>query len=128
MHRSEVVERYWRFHALSTSSGRQDRLDSKSDFDAWEHVEELAQSDPEECLAVMIDLAAAAGSDRELAYLGAGPLEHLLHQHPGHAQAVSDAARRAPSFRAVLRCVADSALPDTDGGVELRQLRGEPPG
>lgn len=128
MHRSEVVERYWRFHALSTSSVRQDRLDSKSDFDAWEHVEELAQSDPEECLAVICDLAEAASSDQALAYLGAGPLENLLHQHPDYAEAVSDVARRAPSFRAALRCVADSALPDTEGGIELRRLRDEPPG
>jgi uncharacterized protein DUF6869 len=78
---------------------------AEQDVWAWQAVADLVAEQPAEAVAALMQIADAAPGDDGLAYLGAGPIEDLLVNHPDETvfDRVDDAARRSESFRKALR-------------------------
>ena len=103
--RSRVVVSYWRYYSLSVSDARAERL--RADDEGWsvEAVDRMVSDGDSEVVEVLAALADGAGGLAELAYLGAGPIEHLLVVHGERfASQVEVAARVNEPFRTALRC------------------------
>ena len=77
---------------------------------AYEQLDALLRSSPEEGWAAVLSLITLADSDWRLACVAAGPLEDLLSQEPERFKdRVDECARRDPKFR---RCLSGVWLSD----------------
>lgn len=77
----------------------------KEDFRAWDSLSTLVSEEPERAWDLLLRIVDAAPDDR-LGYVGAGPLEDLLHEHHALLGARIEArARRDARFREALRGV-----------------------
>jgi hypothetical protein len=105
VNRSDVVPAYWRFHSMSSSNKRADRLRAGEYQWAWEAVEGEVDADPPNSITLLVELAEAASDDVALAYLGAGPVESLLCNHGSTVvfDRVEGAARQSSAFATALR-------------------------
>jgi lipid II:glycine glycyltransferase (peptidoglycan interpeptide bridge formation enzyme) len=103
---AELVDNYWEHHRRSTSADRRVRRSADEHTWAWEAVEARVHDEPDEVVALLVELANAAPDDVSLAYLGAGPIENLLCSR-GSAVVFDEVerwARRDENFRKALRC------------------------
>ena len=85
---AELAAAYWEQHRRGTSTERAVRLSQDDVFWAWEEINERVIEQPEDVVEVLVIIAEAAPDDAALAYLGAGPVEALLH--PSVSTAVID--------------------------------------
>ena len=116
---TNTVEAWWRHAALAQSEARADRLASDDLQWAWEAVDEVIATGGLQAVnlvAALVEAAPGEAVEREMTYLGAGPLEDLLVAHGGDAvvfAAVMERSRRDPSFRLALEGVwlEDAELP-----------------
>jgi len=103
---AELAAAYWEHHRRATSTVRADRLSQDDVLWAWEEIHERVLDHPEAVVDLLVIIADAAPDDAALAYLGAGPVEELLH--PSVSSAVVDrvehAAVHSETFRKALRC------------------------
>jgi hypothetical protein len=91
-----LVADWIRYHA-------EKRMPSDPLFAAWEQVDDLIRSDPEQGWSLVLELIEAAPDDRVLANVAAGPLEDLLSRSLDQfIDRVELQARRDPAFR---RCL-----------------------
>jgi len=82
-------------------------------FWAFEELDELCRSSPEDAWEVILGVLARAPSDRALGNLAAGPLEDLLARHgPSIIERVEREARRSPAFANLLGGVWQNTMPD----------------
>ena len=73
---------------------------------AWKEVQEAVASRDPKVVLLLERLADSAPSEAALAYLGAGPLEDLLHLHDATLiDRVEAAARRSSQFRSAVASV-----------------------
>jgi len=101
-----VVDAFWRFHRLSTSGDREDRLASEEYFWAEEEVSLAIRTASPGVVDLISSLADAAPDDMALAALGAGPLEDLIHgKGSDFADEIEQAAIANERFLRALRCV-----------------------
>jgi len=124
---AELAAAYWEHHRRATSTNRADRLSQGDVFWAWEEIHEHVSDHPESAVDVLVIVAEAAPDDAALAYLGAGPVEALLH--PSVSTTVVDqvehAAVHSETFRKALRCAwFDDHVP-SDVATRLRRF-GDP--
>jgi hypothetical protein len=75
---------------------------NEATFWAWERLDELVRSEPEEAWKVIEAIRRANGSDRILGNLAAGPLEDLLANHGDQSQ--SPPIHTCRKFMARARC------------------------
>jgi hypothetical protein len=85
-----MVDAYWRYHQLFQGT-RQERLARDAYFWAWDAIETAVMESPFEAIE-MID-AVLRHPDAEPVYVGAGPIENLLSDHPS-AQVMEEIGRR----------------------------------
>lgn len=96
-HRQAVVTAYWAQHRLSHGS-RDDRLHADQYFWACEIVTDAAVKGDVDVVGLLDDLLHA--EDADPVYLGAGPLEDLLHYHAAEfAGPVAQHCRRDAVWR-----------------------------
>jgi hypothetical protein len=97
----EVVEAYWRHHALA-SGGRAERLAASDYLWAWESVSQaMLSADPLPVLDALVEFP-----ESDLCAVGAGPVEDLLTSNPASwDELLAERCRRSERWRAVLACV-----------------------
>ena len=79
---------------------------NETTFWAWERLDELVETEPEEAWRVIEAIRHTNGTDLILGNLGAGPLEDLLAKHGDQfIDRVEDLARRDAQFRKLLGAV-----------------------
>jgi hypothetical protein len=94
--RTQLVDDWIRYHAES-------RKPSDPLFAVCEQVDDLVERDPEAGWSLILELIAAAGDDRVLAAIAAGPLEDILRRSlEQFIERTEVEARRDPRFR---RCL-----------------------
>jgi hypothetical protein len=112
---------FWTFHTLSKSKDRSERLRADEHFRGWEKVGEAMEKGGPDAMALLVALADAAPNDYEMGYLGAGPIEDLLHEHRStDVDLLDELARRDGRIRRALR---SAILPDTLSPEEKARLR-----
>ncbi len=72
-----VVDGYWRYHRLMSGS-REDRLTAEEWFWAWEVVWNVVHSGPMSVTLTLLD-ELLAHPEADAGYIGAGPVEDILH-------------------------------------------------
>ena len=83
---------------------------------------ELEHEHPEDCWAAILAVLSRNPSDRVLSVLAAGPLEDLIHMHGKRfIDRIETEARRDPAFRALLRGVWKSGIPEIWARIERAQ-------
>jgi hypothetical protein len=121
---AELAAAYWEQHRRGTSTERAVRLSQDDVFWAWEEINERVIEQPEDVVEVLVIIAEAAPDDAALAYLGAGPVEALLH--PSVSTAVIDrvehAAIHSEAFRKALRCAWFDGQLSPDVAARLRRF------
>lgn len=79
---------------------------TKEDFWAVKELDRLLFADkPQNAWELVLLLINAASSERQLAYLGSGPLEDLLAHHPKFLNRVEAEVIKNQKFRYALACV-----------------------
>ena len=103
---TELAAAYWEFHRRSTSIVRAERLTADDVRWARDEIDEQLSTQPEALVDVLVFIADAAPDDAALAYLGAGPVEELLHHSVSAAvvDRIDYAAVHSETFRKALRC------------------------
>jgi hypothetical protein len=121
------VAGYWEYYRRSTSTHRAERMSVDEYEWALDEVDDRVRSEPSAAIALLVELAEGAPDDQALAYLGAGPVEDLLHEH--HEDdvigQVEVAARRSTGFRSALRCAQYDDVVPPDVRDRLRRF-GDP--
>jgi hypothetical protein len=87
--------------------------DNEDAFWAFEDLDELCSSSPDDAWEIILGVLACAPSDRALGNLAAGPLEDLLSRHgPSIIERVEREARRSPAFANLLGGVWQNTMSD----------------
>jgi len=121
-----LPQTYWRRYDMTFRGDRQQRLKAEELDWADEEVQQTLR-EPLKALTLLMRLADAAPDEEALAYLGAGPIEDLLHDpSPEVVEGVDEAARQNKSFRYALRCAWFDNHVSPDVRDRLRRF-GDPP-
>jgi hypothetical protein len=101
----ELARSYWEYWRLATSSVNAERRSANEYLWAPEEVTELVRERAEDRVGVLIAIADAAPSDAALGFLGAGPIENMIHPStPDYVIDQIEAAAEANGrFRTALR-------------------------
>ena len=95
-------------------------------FWAWQHLQVYIRSEPQKAWEITLQLIAAA-SERELAYVAAGPLEDLLYSRAElFVGEVERLARCDPKFLAALRMVSGPFTEESDASSRIQRAAGTP--
>jgi len=106
--RRQISEDWVSLHCMPNDSDAQESL-----FWAFETLDELMRSDPEEAWMIIDTVRQLNGTDIILANLAAGPLEDLLVNHgKTFIDRVEALARDDEQFRKVLSAVWKNDMPD----------------
>jgi hypothetical protein len=105
-----LVDEFWTFHTLAKSKERSERLRADEHRWAYETVTEAMEKGGPDAIALLVALADAAPDPDEMGYLGAGPIEDLLHEHRStDVDLLDELARKDARIRRALRT---AILPD----------------
>jgi hypothetical protein len=78
----------------------------------WEVVQDAVDRDQRRAWRIILWAVAIARDDRDLTFIGTGPLETLLVHHPQYFERAIGLARRHESFSAALRSADIRGGPD----------------
>lgn len=108
--RAILLARWWEHQRLSDGD-RQERKaleqgESQAAVEAYQIVCDLVEAGDPSVIQLLADLVDAGPPDIAAAFVGAGPLEDLLHEHGDRLiDDLEDRARRSPSFHNALAAV-----------------------
>ncbi len=113
----ELVAAWIRYHQ------KDKHKDNDPDFAAWEHLHDLAHSDPETALKIMDMIVARSDDPHILAAIGAGPLEDLLGNDHGtrYVDSVIDRARKFKNWRFAFGCVWEWGFKDKEVAAKIKE-------
>ena len=95
-------------------------------FWAWQHLHAYIRSEPQKAWEITLQLITAA-SERELAYVAAGPLEDLLYSRAElFVGEVERLARCDPKFLSALRMVSGPFTEESDASSRIQRAAGTP--
>jgi hypothetical protein len=116
-----LPDAYWLHHRLFHSKDRGERLSADQYSWAWETVWETMERGGPDAIRLLFELADAAPDEDAIAYLGAGPIEDLLHERRAEdLDLLDEAARKDRRIRLALQHV---EWPHTMSAEEVARFR-----
>jgi hypothetical protein len=107
------IAKAWVKHSELARGDRTSRIAARDLLWAYETVDKLVRSHPEQAWHIVKTMLGLATTDQTLADIAAGPVERLLSCHgEKFIDRIEDAAATDPKFRKMLGAVWRNSIPD----------------